>query len=243
MGSSKPADFRKAKPTLSSNQEKCGFLHLSNISFEEYCALARSLGPLMPQQDGVEFYDVKAREGYEDRRYSGSCNPIGPHTEFPYLASPPRYLGLFCIQPARGEGGATFLADFEEMLGRLTLDERKQLERTQFEFASAVFSNGEHITRASYPVLSVSGDRRLLRYSHNYFAFGDTDAKMAADNERSTSFFGEHPEVGKINILFDGLKQTFRLRESECLIWDNHRMLHAREGYSDSGRWLKRFVV
>ncbi len=220
-----------------------GYVHLKHVNLQQYQELARSLGSLRLQQDGKEIYDVKARPGYENRRYSGSCNEIGPHTEFPYFPTPPSYLGLFCVEPAHCNGGRTFLGDSITILDKMMDCERTRLQEISINFSSTVFSNGEDDPNGTHAVLSVSGQKPIVRFSHNFFAFGDTDARADAEFSPPASPFSKYPELVKINELFDQCRVAIKLERGECLIWDNHRMLHAREAYSDQNRWLKRVVI
>lgn len=228
---------------LISDLSRRGYIHLKKIDLQQYHELARSLGTLRLQQDATEIYDVKARSGYEDRRYSGSCNAIGPHTEFPYFPTPPSYLGLYCVQPALCSGGRTFIADSTIILEKLTVFERTRLQDISIDFFSTVFSNGEDNPNGTHPVLTVSGPKPVFRFSHNFFAFGDTDAKTTAEFSPPTAPFAKHPELVRVNELFDQYRVAIKLDRGECLIWDNHRMLHAREAYRDQNRWLKRVVI
>ncbi len=82
-----------------------------------------------------------------------------------------------------------------------------------------------------------------MRFSHNFFEYGDTNAKRS--NRRDVAQLGlPMPLETAIRATlrhFDEAAVAITIPEGHMLIWDNHRMLHGRTGFSDSRRHLTRY--
>lgn len=205
--------------------------------------LAR-FGDLMPQFDGGIAHQVKMEPGYDNVRFSKSRNEIGPHTEAPLFAKPPRYLALFCHRQARCGSGHTALADGFAFLNSLGHAERALIRSHLVDFATYNDTTGYPQGGAQFPLETRYLDgKRILRFSHNLFYYGDLHASNQRPSEgartnaqrdfldlveRCTAFFVQH----KVEIL---------IPDNAMLIWDNHRMLHARSEYADTNRHLTRY--
>lgn len=207
------------------------------------------LGRLLPQYDGRIAFEVRPKAAFDRYRFSQSMNPIGPHTEAPVHDPPPRYLALFCHRQATCGGGATSLSDGSAFLAGLPPPLRQAAETMPIEFIASRHPGGPVDRVARFPMLSAGPEgASVFRFSHNQFYFGDVNptandegdgngaAPVMADETvralaaRGADYFTAH--AVDILIPVGGL-----------LIWDNHRMTHARGPYKDPARHLTRYWI
>src|SRR6266545_5618186 len=89
--------------------------------FDYLKELAR-LGPPVPQYNGALVRDVKPDSAISNDVVSAAnMAELTPHTEwYEFPGLPPRYVALWCIRPAAGQGGETTLADGYVMLDLFT---------------------------------------------------------------------------------------------------------------------------
>lgn len=205
-------------------------------------ALAQ-FGRIIPQFNGLETFEVTYKPGFESLPYSQSKNGIGPHTEAPVYDPPPKYLALHCHRQARCGGGQTLLADGIAFFRSLDEETQQWARRNSIQFTAAPQPGSQERRVHSAPMMREEGGESVFRFSYNLFRYGDVNpseadiaaapqpdeanplARIAALGER---FFNDH----EISVL---------IPENCVLIWDNHRMMHARSRYSDSARHLTRY--
>jgi hypothetical protein len=223
-----------------------GYWVVPQISDDDLEPMLAELGPLLPQYDGKLAYEVTYQPGFESFRYSKSNNGIGPHTEVPVYSTPPKYLALYCRRQATCGGGYTCLADSRIFIDQLT-PAMHAVARTQLiDFAATPNPRDqEEQLSGRFPLISPAGDgATIFRFSHNYFYFGDANARAdqhpALRPSESDTF---NNIVENCVAFFDNHKIAIRLEENDLLIWNNHRMLHARDHYADKRRHLTRYWV
>lgn len=157
--------------------------------------------------------------------------PIQLHTDQPFLDHPPRYQLLQSVRPA-DEGGANFLVDARAAARLLRAVDRAAYEllvgtavtfhRQQKSFDRVVVS----------PMLrDPDRDDFLVRYS--YF----TLAPYALPFEDMDAWYRAVDRFARL--VRDPRHQLqLSLRPGEWLLYDNHRMLHARTGFRGA-RWVR----
>ncbi len=155
---------------------------------------------------------------------------IGLHTDQPFIEHPPRYQLLQCIRAA-DEGGVNLLADARTAFRHLESIDAHAAEllasvpvrfhRQQRSYQSEVIS----------PMISVDGDEFLVRCS--YF----TLAPHALPFARMPDFYRAHDRF--IRLVRDPQHHVrVALGPGDWLLYDNHRTLHARTGFTGA-RWLR----
>jgi len=202
-------------------------------------ALAQ-FGRIVPQYNGQDTWDVRVRPGFERLPYSQSSNGIGAHTEAPASSPPPRFLALHCKQQARCGGGHTLLADGLQFC-RSLIDWDKVLRTKFIEFVAtpSPHSVDRHVYRA--PVLSESNGQPIFRFSDNLFRFGDVNPSEVVLASPPT------PDPQLITLashaerFFTSHGTAVLIPDQSLLIWDNHRMMHARSRFIDPSRHLTRY--
>jgi alpha-ketoglutarate-dependent taurine dioxygenase len=211
-----------------------GYVYLHDVpdSFD-HSAFVASFGELMPQYDGKLIWDIKPEAGMDDIYHSRNTQSLVPHTEaYEYPGRPPRYVALWCVKQASGEGGATTLADGYAMLEDFTDAERQIMCERQYNWHS---STGLARTGISFnephPILDrASTGEVILRYSLNNVTGGDRDTFLTEYLGRGAEFFQKN---------FRGID----IERNGLLFWDNWRMLHSRTAFRDRERHLKRALV
>jgi alpha-ketoglutarate-dependent taurine dioxygenase len=210
--------------------------------------LLQSLGTLLPQYTGQLEYDVKSVPGFENFQYSQSANTIQPHTEAPVYTPPPKYLALYCQRQARCGNGHTLLADGFGFIQTLSNDLRAEVLTRPINFSGfrTPEKGAEEAPQVYSSVLSVSPKGEpILRFSYNVFRYNNLHP--ALDQESSDLFDGNDPffrrMCAQVEDYFWQNKEAVLIPDSGILIFDNHRMLHARSKYTDHNRHLVRFWV
>ncbi|MFJ9566874.1 TauD/TfdA family dioxygenase [Streptomyces fuscichromogenes] len=191
-----------------------------------------AFGELLPQYAGEQIWSVKAEARFEDMYHSLNTRPLMPHTEcYEFPGAAPRYLGLWCLVPAEDGGGQTTLADFRPFLDELTPDEFRLLTQKQYEFISADGVRSMDLGRtAVHPMYEERADAPpILRFSYNCVEHQD-DPFLLDIRERMVKFFEQN------HVAVD-------IQRNALLLWNNHRMLHARTGYTDARRHLRRVWI
>src|SRR5919202_846818 len=211
-----------------------GYVYIKDVPDEfDHVSFIENFGRVTPQYDGKPVWDLQPEPGMDDVYHSRNTQPLVPHTElYEYPGTPPRYLALWCIRPAVGEGGETTLADGYAFLESFAPDELEELERRQYKFVSSEGLRRQGMgTSADHPMLERRADGRpIIRFSYNNMVDADGDQLQARFREGMNRFFADH-HFG-VSIERNGL-----------LLWDNHRMIHSRTGFADRRRHLRRALL
>lgn len=158
-------------------------------------------------------------------------SPIGLHTDQPFLERPPRYQLLQCIRPA-DRGGDNLLADARAAFRHLEAHDARAADLlatvpVRFHRKQRSF---ERVLDA--PLVARRGDDDFLVRS-SYFTLAPHRLPFAAMAE----FYRAHDRW--VRLLRDPNHHVHvRLERGDWLIYDNHRTLHARTGFTGP-RWLR----
>ena len=172
---------------------------------------------------------------HQRQKSSPSCHLPVLQTDGAYCANPPQWLVLYCLQEAACEGGFTKLVDgFDLLRHALCLEEQKMLMKCSY-----TFSNRDGTQKIHKPILQRDKGADLLwRYSHNALMFGSSSPKMDVQPKNQDVWLQGIAE--RIIDFCSDQHQSIRMQTGSLLIWDNHRMLHYRSGFTDSNRHLQR---
>jgi len=215
-----------------------GWLLLAGLrETDQVESLLAELGTLSPQDDGRLHYAVRAQRGFERRSFSGSANPLNPHTEASFRQVPPRYAALWCVRSARCGGGGTLVADGDRLISELPDHLRRLAAERLIRFDNGA---GE---AATAPIQTMDpGGARILRFSYNLLRFG----AYHADLDSAGGFFPAADQAELADALEAGFRKNNRriaVPRHGLLVIDNYRCLHAREGFSDPDRLLIRYWI
>ena len=212
-------------------------------STDEAEARLREFGALMPQYDGSHMAHVKARQNYSNLPVSGSTAEIGPHTDGIAMKRPPRLLALYCFEPAGCGGGHTNLADGYEMIRSLNRENLDYCRHQRFLFRTEgkLLREKEHSSAHSILETDEKSGKLRINFSHNYFCWGDLNPVSDEHKPRHIGQLGQ--VVTSIMDFFQRSKKPILVPKNALLIWDNQRMLHSRDAFSDSRRHLVRYWI
>ena len=210
-----------------------GHIYIDGIpaGFDHAAFLAGQLGPLLPQYDGQTVWSIKAVKQFSDVYHSLNTRRLTPHTEcYEWDGTPPRYLALWCVVPNAGPGGQTTLADGRTFLDSLGEPTRARLRSQEYRFVSSAGLQQMQLGRmARHPIVEERPGRDpILRFSCQ--CVHEPDPFFEDISIRMQEFFGSF-----------AIEVEFAPRS--LLIWDNHRMLHARNAFTDPRRHLRRVWI
>lgn len=206
-------------------------------------AVLAELGDLLEQYKGTIRHEVKARPGFDDLQYSQSRNGITPHTEAPGLPKPPRYLALHCHRQARCGGGHTLLADGYAFVDSLAPELAAEVRSRPIRF-DLVANSGAGESEAIPAPIYTEGEPPVLRYSYNVLRDNSLDAPTHEDALELDGVDPFNAELCRLGVEFMREEGFGALpRDGGLLIFDNWRMLHARDSYEDPARHLTRYWV
>jgi alpha-ketoglutarate-dependent taurine dioxygenase len=208
--------------------EEHGYVHLTGMPDDfDPVSFGRRLGPLMPHHNGALVAEVRPASSSDGVYYPGSTKAFAPHTEgYDLIGLPPRYLALWCVHPPSGDGGETTLADTRPWLARLSEQNFQYLEKTDYDWMNP---HGDLGVASRHPVLADHHGSTVVRFSVNNIVHDDTDlvAALQSDWQR----------------LFDEQHFAISYQRNDMLIWDNWRVLHARNAFADPRRHLRRIHI
>jgi alpha-ketoglutarate-dependent taurine dioxygenase len=210
-----------------------GYVYLPGVPDGfDYVSELTKLGKPCLQYNGSVIRDVKPEPDIGDDVYSASnTRELTPHTEsYEFDGLPPRYVVLWCVRPAEGTGGETTLADGYRFLRQFSTREQELMRSRIYEWRSnpSLASRGVRMS-ARHPILEQSGEDLVLRYSNR-------DVVLVED--------GLLPRyVDRGREYFDAAKLAVRIERNAILVWDNWRMIHARNRFTDRKRHLRRLLI
>jgi Taurine catabolism dioxygenase TauD, TfdA family len=188
--------------------------------------LVRSVGELIPQDDGLLTHEVTYRRRSKDRSPSANATLAG--TEAPGRHPSPAYLALFCRQARRGRGH-TDLLDVRKLVGALDADELALMTDAELHFPGP--DGGVRTTMLS---TDADGDT-VTRFSYNLLTTSEADPTRLPLGEAGRAL------ASRVSDLFRELRTRVLIPDGSLLVWDNQRMLHARSEHHDPSRHLTRF--
>lgn len=209
-----------------------GYVFLCNVPDDfDQVGFCRSLGDFIPNYTGAVVGDVRPEPGMDDVYHAGNTRPLTPHTEgYDFRIVPPRYIALWCVQPAAGPGGETTLADTRPWVAELSADEREWLESSYYQWKTT-----EGVQRlgldlhTKHPVLEQHEQGMIVRFSCNNLIRDDDDPVSKLQDQWQQAFARDFIAID--------------YRRNDMLVWDNWRLLHARNAFNDRRRHLRRIQV
>ncbi len=211
--------------------KKDGYINFTELPDAlDYIRFLEPFGNIVPQYDGQIIWSIKSDQRFSNVYHSLNNKHLLPHTEcYEFEGQPPKYLALWCVKAAEDGGGQTTLADSYTFISSLTQEERALLASCICRFHSTAGLEKSKLGREAYhPIvdLSIDPNEPILRYS--FACLDDMGNSFIRDiRQRILNFF----ERTCVPIFY---------QQNSLLVWDNWRMLHARTGFADQTRHLKR---
>lgn len=210
-----------------------GYVQLVNIPDDfHYVDFAAQFGGFVPNYGGPVVGDVRPEPGMDDVYHAGNKQPLTPHTEgYDFRHMPPRYIMLWCVAPAQGDGGETTIGDSRPWVDQLSGDDRDYLLKTSFPWKTTEGIQRKGLDlRTEHPVLEIQDDGTpIVRFSCNNLLHADDEIAARVQADWRQRFYDEAVWV--------------RYSQNDILLWDNWRVLHARNAFSDPMRHLRRIQI
>jgi hypothetical protein len=208
-----------------------GHAHITGLPDTfDYPAALTAFGPLIPQYSGELVRDIRPQPEFDGMISALNTGKVWPHTEwyeFPDL--PPRYLALWCIHPADGPGGETTLVDGHRLLGEFTPADLDRLRQPVYQFgASASLARIGVQEQACHELVTEDRGTTIVRFS---------TLDLIPDNELVTRWIVTGVAIHAAH------HTPIKIKPGELLIWDNWRILHARNAFTDRRRHLRRALI
>ncbi len=187
-------------------------------------------GPIRETNYGRIFH-VRAEENPVNLAFTPRA--LNVHTDNPYRRPVPGYQLLHCLT-ASDTGGVTVLVDGFRAVEMLS-DEHPEAYATlttrwvPFRWADDTF---ELTDRGPLIEVDDRGRLRAVRYNNRSAAPADVPFDEMAGFYDAYRTFADLLHRSELEV-------RFTLAPGECLVFDNERVLHGREGESDPGRYLQ----
>lgn len=162
-------------------------------------------------------------------------DPVPPHTDEAYRHSPPGVNVLHCVRPAKS-GGASVLVDGFN-LGNVLRKHNSSAFRllaTQPQPFHRVAPDLGIDQRARAPVFVVDEYDTIVGYRFHT----RTAAPLDVPAELVEPLYAANHELSKLMMDKDN-HARFRLEAGDAVLFDNHRIMHSREGFEDPNRMMR----
>jgi gamma-butyrobetaine dioxygenase/trimethyllysine dioxygenase len=156
--------------------------------------------------------------------------PVDLHTDQPFLEAPPRLQLLQAIRPAAA-GGESYLVD-----ARAAAEHLRSIDEGAWTLLTTTPARFHRKQRAfekilDAPFLELDGERFRVRWS--YFTLAPYQLPFA----QMEAWYRAHDRFARL-VRDPRHQYRFALRAGDFVLYDNHRMLHARTGFRGA-RWVR----
>jgi gamma-butyrobetaine dioxygenase len=219
-----------------------GLVFLCNVPESEKAIedIAGRIGPLKNTFYGLT-WDVKSVPEAKNVAYTHQY--LGLHMDLLYTDSPPSLQLLHCLKNTC-EGGNSLFRDSYQAAAQLKEENREAFYHLGRQKTSFVYDNaGENYSQQRF-VISPEWDRGIKNVNWSPPFQGPFHIKGGIFSSNGVSTFRSYTAALKeFAARIEATKNIYeyRLKEGECVIFDNRRVLHARRAFDiNSGeRWLK----
>ncbi len=205
-----------------------GLIRLRDLPVERDGVLdvGRRIGVVRPTQFGPDF-DVVARPDADSQAYTSTG--LGPHTDIPTRENPAGLQLLHCLVNTVS-GGESLMVDGFAVAEYLRVDEPDTFEAlTSLRWVWANRSTATDI-RWSAPVIGLdpggSGSVDEIRLANTLRLFPDMDHDDVDLAYRAVRRFTRICDSPEFRVMFP-------FRAGDCVVFDNRRVLHGRESFTD----------
>ena len=179
------------------------------------------------ENDGINRIQALAeplRDAVGNAVLSTNADEFSLHTDDSYNPEPARYVLMHCWQADASGGGVSWISDMEEIVRNLPASVFERLLHTSYPtpYGSAYVleQRGDGHIFARFNRRDMSGYARLRG--------GELSPQQACD-------------LAALEEVAMRLKQEVLLQKGDCIVADNHRVLHGRSAFDGgSGRLVKR---
>jgi alpha-ketoglutarate-dependent taurine dioxygenase len=228
----RPIPLDRLEETFRSMLAEHGYVLMTNVPDDfDPTRFCRRLGAFVPNYNGSVVGDVRPEPGMDDVYHAGNTRPLTPHTEgYDFEVLPPRYIALWCVRPITGGGGETTLADTRSWVQEMSDSQREVFEKTEYDWKTTDGLKRLGLDlHTRHPVLAENDGNTIVRFSCNNLIRDDEDPAAGLQREWHQRFDEEHVAID--------------YGANDMLVWDNWRLLHARNAFRDRGRHLRRIQI
>ena len=179
-------------------------------------------------------FEVRTEVNPSNLAFTGLA--LQAHTDNPYRDPVPTLQLLYCLESSAA-GGENMLVDGFKAIMRLREENEEYFDLLSNYSARFEYKNNKDVhLKSRRPIIELSSNGELLAIRFN-------NRSMSAVNDvpfnKMEKWYSAYRRLGEI-IDDPNMEITFRLNPGEAFIVDNTRVLHARKGYSGTGkRWLQ----
>ena len=179
-------------------------------------------------------FEVRTEVNPSNLAFTGLA--LQAHTDNPYRDPVPTLQLLYCLESSAA-GGENMLVDGFKAITRLREENEEYFDLLSNYSARFEYKNNKDVhLKSRRPIIELSANGELLAIRFN-------NRSMSAVNDvpfdKMDNWYSAYRRLGEI-IDDPDMEITFRLNPGEAFIVDNTRVLHARKGYSGTGkRWLQ----
>ncbi len=229
--------MEKSTSTLNwmADVKKYGFGKIANGPVEEGALfkIIDLFGYVRETNYGKHF-EVRTEVNPSNLAYTGLA--LQAHTDNPYRDPVPTIQLLYCLESSAA-GGENMLVDGFKAVMRLRDENEGYFDLLSKYSARFEYKNNKDVhLKSRRPIIELSSDGELLAIRFN-------NRSMSAVNDVPFNEMSEwYAAYRRLSEIIDepDMEITFRLNPGESFIIDNTRVLHARKGYSGTGkRWLQ----
>ena len=179
-------------------------------------------------------FEVRTEVNPSNLAFTGLA--LQAHTDNPYRDPVPTLQLLYCLESSAA-GGENMLVDGFKAITQLREENKEYFDLLANYSARFEYKNNKDVhLKSRRPIIELSSDGELIAIRFN-------NRSMSAVNDvpfdKMEKWYAAYRRLGEI-IDDPNMEITFRLNPGEAFIVDNTRVLHARKGYSGTGkRWLQ----
>ena len=179
-------------------------------------------------------FEVRTEVNPSNLAFTGLA--LQAHTDNPYRDPVPTLQLLYCLESSAA-GGENMLVDGFKAITRLREENEEYFDLLSNYSARFEYKNNKDVhLKSRRPIIELSSNGELLAIRFN-------NRSMSAVNDvpfdKMENWYSAYRRLGEI-IDDPNMEISFRLNPGEAFIVDNTRVLHARKGYSGTGkRWLQ----
>ena len=220
---------------------KHGVARVTDTPAEALTSLARRMGYLHDTNYGLVL-DVKSERKPWFRVLSGDAIP--PHTDNAYRYAPTGISLFHCVRQLDGPGGESFYVDglrLAERLRDIDADAHAFLCGEPLTFHRAIPEDAAMKIdaarfRVEAPVFSTNARGQVtgVRYHPR------TVAPVVADEARIKRMYRARRALEALS-MDPSMRIEFQALEGECTVYDNHRVMHARNGFEHATSGVRHF--
>ncbi len=168
------------------------------------------------------------------RTMGNTTRPVPPHTDEPFRYTPPGVMALGCVRMA-DDGGDTVLVDGFHLAHTMRNNHPDQF-KLLCEFSQPFIRRheGTLFQEVRVPMFATDDEGEICGVRIHTRSAGPMDLP----GEFVEPYYAAHHRLTQL-MMADENQLRLRLKPGEAVLFDNHRILHARTHFTDPNRFLQ----